>query len=94
MNDKLELLSPAGDMERLMMCLNYGADAVYLAGRRFGMRASTVSFSDDELVGRGAAQTQGELHRHRHRILTPIVLVHHLPRRVVSIECFGIVGEC
>lgn len=33
-----------------MMCLNYGADAVYLAGRRFGMRASTVSFSDDELV--------------------------------------------
>ena len=50
MNDKLELLSPAGDMERLMMCLNYGADAVYLAGRRFGMRASTVSFSDDELA--------------------------------------------
>lgn len=33
-----------------MMCLNYGADAVYLAGRRFGMRAAAVNFSDEELV--------------------------------------------
>lgn len=32
------------------MCLNYGADAVYLAGRRFGMRAAAVNFSDEELV--------------------------------------------
>ena len=36
----LELLSPAGDMERLEMALCYGADAVYLAGTEFGMRAS------------------------------------------------------
>ncbi len=50
MNDMFALLSPAGDMERLMMCLNYGADAVYLAGRRFGMRAAAVNFSDEELV--------------------------------------------
>ena len=45
----LELLSPAGDMERLEMALAYGADAVYLAGREFGMRASAGNFSDDEL---------------------------------------------
>ena len=50
MTDKLELLSPAGDMERLTMDIAYGADAVYLAGRRFGMRASAVNFSDEELV--------------------------------------------
>lgn len=50
MNNKLELLSPAGDIERLMMCINYGADAVYLAGRRFGMRAAATNFADDELV--------------------------------------------
>lgn len=50
MNKEFELLSPAGDMERLMMCLNYGADAVYLAGRRFGMRAAAANFADDELV--------------------------------------------
>lgn len=57
MNDKLELLSPAGDMERLRMDIAYGADAVYLAGRRFGMRASAVNFSDEEL-----AQAVAEAH--------------------------------
>ena len=46
---KPELLSPAGDLERLRMALLYGADAVYLAGRQFGMRSSTVSFSDEDL---------------------------------------------
>ncbi len=49
MADKPELLSPAGDLERLEMALHYGADAVYLAGREFGMRASAVSFGDEEL---------------------------------------------
>ncbi len=49
MNNKYELLSPAGDMERLQMALRYGADAVYLAGRKFGMRASAANFSDEEL---------------------------------------------
>ena len=36
-------------MERLKMAVLYGADAVYLAGRRFGMRTAEVSFSDEEL---------------------------------------------
>lgn len=44
-----ELLAPAGDMERLEMALHYGADAVYLAGKEFGMRAAAGNFSDDEL---------------------------------------------
>ncbi len=48
-NNQFELLSPAGDMERLQMALRYGADAVYLAGRKFGMRASAVNFDDDQL---------------------------------------------
>ena len=34
-----ELLAPAGDLERLRMAVLYGADAVYLAGTDFGMRA-------------------------------------------------------
>mgnify|MGYP003588210463 CR=1 FL=1 len=46
---KPELLSPAGDMERLEMVLHYGADAVYLAGHEFGLRASAGNFSDEEL---------------------------------------------
>ena len=46
---KLELLSPAGDMERLKMSVSYGADAVYLAGTSFGMRSFAGNFTPDEL---------------------------------------------
>lgn len=46
---KLELLSPAGDMERLRMAVLYGADSVYLAGTAFGMRAFAGNFSAQEL---------------------------------------------
>ncbi len=46
---RIELLSPAGDMERLTMALRYGADAVYLSGPRFGMRAAAGNFSDEML---------------------------------------------
>ena len=45
----IELLSPAGDMERLTMALLYGADAVYLAGKEFGLRAASGNFSEEEL---------------------------------------------
>ena len=41
---KPELLSPAGDRERLDMALSYGADAVYLAGSAYGMRAFAGNF--------------------------------------------------
>ena len=44
-----ELLAPAGDMERLLFALRYGADAVYLAGQRFGMRAAAGNFDETEL---------------------------------------------
>lgn len=46
---KPELLAPAGDMERLKMAVLYGADAVYLAGTDFGMRAFTGNFTPEEL---------------------------------------------
>ena len=46
---KIELLSPAGDMERLRMAVLYGADAVYLAGTDFGMRSFAGNFSAEEL---------------------------------------------
>ena len=46
---KLELLSPAGDFERLEMAVLYGADAVYLAGTSFGMRSFAGNFNDEEL---------------------------------------------
>ena len=45
----VELLSPAGDIDKLRMALKYGADAVYLSGKQFGMRAGTANFTDDAL---------------------------------------------
>ena len=44
-----ELLSPAGNFEKLKAALLYGADAVYLAGKRFGMRSAADNFDDRQL---------------------------------------------
>ena len=44
-----ELLSPAGNFEKMKAALLYGADAVYLAGTRFGMRSAADNFTDEEL---------------------------------------------
>ncbi len=44
-----EILSPAGDMERLKFAFNYGADAVYLGAEDFGMRAAPKNFSIEQL---------------------------------------------
>ena len=46
---KPELLSPAGDWEKLQMAVAYGADAVYFAGTAFGMRSFAGNFTDEEL---------------------------------------------
>jgi len=46
---KPELLSPARDPEQLIMALTYGADAVYLGGKHFGLRASAGNFDHDGL---------------------------------------------
>ena len=46
---KIELLAPAGDMERLQMAAAYGADAVYLAGTTFGMRSFAGNFTPEAL---------------------------------------------
>ncbi|MBR6807000.1 MAG: U32 family peptidase [Clostridia bacterium] len=49
MKTKPELLSPAGNPEKLKAAVMYGADAVYLAGKMFGMRAASGNFTDEEL---------------------------------------------
>ena len=46
---KPELLAPAGNMEKLRMALLYGADAVYLGGKLFGLRAFASNFSAEEM---------------------------------------------
>lgn len=47
--EKIELLAPAGDLERLKVTLLYGADAVYLGGRKLGLRANATNFTKEEL---------------------------------------------
>lgn len=44
-----EILSPAGNFEKLCSAIKFGADAVYLAGKNFGMRAASDNFSIEEL---------------------------------------------
>ena len=69
---KLELLSPAGDMERLKMSVLYGADAVYLAGTSFGMRSFAGNFTPEELP-------QAVKFAHNHGV-TVHVTVNTMPR--------------
>lgn len=49
MKKKIELLSPAGDLERLKIALLYGADAVYIGGREYSLRANATNFSIEEI---------------------------------------------
>ena len=46
---KIELLSPAGDLERLKLTLLYGADAVYIGGQKYSLRANATNFSIEEI---------------------------------------------
>ena len=69
---KLELLSPAGDMERLKMAVLYGADAVYLAGTSFGMRSFAGNFSPEELP-------EAVRYAHAHGVKTHVT-VNTMPR--------------
>ena len=46
---KVELLSPAGDLERLKIACLYGADAIYIGGREYSLRANATNFSLEEI---------------------------------------------
>lgn len=47
--NKIELLAPAGDLERLKIAFLYGADAVYIGGQEFSLRANAKNFSLEEI---------------------------------------------
>lgn len=46
----VEILSPAGDLEKLKVAVAYGADAVYMAGKKFGLRTFSGNFTREEMV--------------------------------------------
>jgi len=84
---KIELLSPAGDMERLKMSVLYGADAVYLAGTSFGMRSFAGNFSPEELP-------QAVDFAHKHGVKVHVTVntmprndeVRHLPQYLEQLQ--------
>ena len=45
----VELLAPAGDMARAILAMDYGADAIYLGGKDFSLRAHAINFTDEEI---------------------------------------------
>lgn len=46
---KMELLAPAGDLEKLKTAVDYGADAVYFGGEMFSLRAGAGNFSEEDM---------------------------------------------
>lgn len=49
MFEKIELLAPAGDLNKLKTAIDYGADAVYLAGTNYGLRTASKNLTNDDL---------------------------------------------
>ncbi len=68
----MELLSPAGDLERLKYAILYGADAVYVGGSILGLRANAINFTMDEL--REGTQF---VHSHGKKIYVTVNIVLH-----------------
>ncbi|NLL65372.1 MAG: U32 family peptidase [Clostridiaceae bacterium] len=71
-NDIPEILSPAGNYEKLKAAVLYGADAVYLAAHQFGLRAFAGNFAKEEL-----AEAIDYAHRHGVRVYVTINILAH-----------------
>ncbi|MDD2414006.1 MAG: U32 family peptidase [Eubacteriaceae bacterium] len=69
---KPELLAPAGNFEKMKYAVHYGADAVYCAGKKFGLRARADNFSPEELEE--AAQW---IHRQKKQIYVTLNMIPH-----------------
>ena len=48
--NKVELLAPAGSLDRLKIAFLYGADAVYLGGKNYSLRANATNFTNKEIT--------------------------------------------
>ena len=83
---KPELLAPAGDRERLEAAVRYGADAVYLAGKSFGMRSAPANFGEEEL-----GEAVSFCHEHGVKVY---VTCNTLPRNQEFQELPGFLAAC
>lgn len=91
MRKKPELLAPAGNFEKLKYALHYGADAVYCAGKRFGLRAGAGNFELAEL-----AEAVQYVHERGKRIYVTLNMIPHnddlegLPEYVQALKAMGV----
>lgn len=72
MKNKPELLAPAGDLERLKIAILYGADAVYIGGPAFGLRANANNFSLNEIK-----EGVNFAHSHQRKVYVTVNIVMH-----------------
>lgn len=68
----IELLSPAGDLERLKIAALYGADAIYIGGKSFGLRANATNFDIDEIK-----EAASFLHNLNKKLYVTVNIVFH-----------------
>ena len=72
MNKKIELLAPAGNLEKLKWAINWGADAVYLGGSKYSLRANAKNFTIDEIKD-GVSYA----HNHNAKVYVAVNIVFH-----------------
>lgn len=80
MKNKPELLAPAGDLERLKIAILYGADAVYIGGPAFGLRANANNFTFEEIKEGGIF-----VHSHHKKLYVTVNIVMH-NEEVIKLE--------
>ena len=67
-----ELLAPAGSFEKLVTAIHYGADAVYLSGKKYGLRAKAVNFDEE-----GIRRAVNYAHGFRVRVYVTVNIIAH-----------------
>lgn len=69
---KIELLSPAGDFEKMVTAIHFGADAVYFGGKRFGLRAFSSNFDENEII-----KAINYAHEHNVKVYVTVNILAH-----------------
>ena len=82
MRRKIELLIPAGSLEVLRVAVDYGADAVYIGGEAFGLRAKAHNFTMDEMK-----EGCDYCHAHGARLYVTVNIFAHNVRKSVVLPC-------
>ena len=69
---RVELLAPAGDLERLKVAIEYGADAVYIGGKQFSLRARASNFSLEDIK-----EAVEYAHQRNRKVLVTVNMIPH-----------------